>query len=164
MKRYNINELSVVRVEDTFKDRYFICEYNKIEDIYVEIFTSEKIKVTNKNDVEALSERYSLLEVCNYSKNEPLMLDKKALLLKYIDINQKRIIPDRDKYLDYLIEHQKKTLEQLKKLSKENPELAKEISLKSLQRSGILDANGELAYPYNQGVEEEKDLIKKPIN
>lgn len=39
--------------------------------------------------------------------------------------------------------------EDLKELSKTNPELAKKIARESLQRSGILDEDGRLAPPYN---------------
>ena len=88
MKKYNIFELSVVkynRGNDTYN--YFICKHNPIFDVYVEIFTKEKMKIEDKSLVEPLSNYYSVLAVFNYKKRLPLMLNEKDLFEKYNDIN-----------------------------------------------------------------------------
>lgn len=47
------------------------------------------------------------------------------------------------------IKEMDKYIEDLKQLYKTNPELAKKRAREDLQRTGILDKNGELASPYN---------------
>jgi hypothetical protein len=56
---------------------------------------------------------------------------------------------------DYQIEK----LRALKKLAEEDPENAKKYALRNLQRAGILDENGELAYPYNESIKDENTTI-----
>lgn len=88
MKKFNIFKLSVVkcnRGNDTYQ--YFICKNNFDSDIYTEVFTNEKIKVSDTSLVEPLCNYYSLLTRCNYQTRKPLMLSKKDLLEKYNDIN-----------------------------------------------------------------------------
>ena len=60
------------------------------------------------------------------------------------------------------IELQKKYIRFLKKLAKENPEAAKEYAIQSLQKSGILDENGELAAPYNGEKVNDTDFTRGP--
>lgn len=87
MKKYSVYSLKVVKVGNGDNTRYLICKHNELTDTYVEIFTNEKLKISDKNCVEPLSNYYSLLAQCNYTTGKPLMLDKKSLLQKYIDIN-----------------------------------------------------------------------------
>ena len=47
------------------------------------------------------------------------------------------------------IKEMDKYIEDLKELSKPNPELAKKIAREELQKSGILGEDGKLAPPYN---------------
>lgn len=47
------------------------------------------------------------------------------------------------------IKEMDKYIEDLKQLYKTNPELAKKRAREDLQRTGILDKNGELTLPYN---------------
>lgn len=87
MKRYSVYALKVVKVGTGDNTRYLICKYNELTDTYIEVLTNEKLKVSDKTCVEPLSNYYSILSQCNYTTGQPLMLDKKALLQKYIDIN-----------------------------------------------------------------------------
>lgn len=87
MKKYSVYALQVVKVGTGDNVRYLICKHNEFTDTYIEILTNEKFKISDKNCVEPLSNYYSLLSQCNYTTGQPLMLDKKALLQKYIDIN-----------------------------------------------------------------------------
>lgn len=88
MKKYNIFELRVVkqnRGNDTYQ--YFICKYVVLSDMYIEVFTGEKMKIEDKSLVEPLTNYYSILSVRNYKTGKPLMLTKKDLLSIYNDIN-----------------------------------------------------------------------------
>ena len=89
MKKYNIYSLYVVEVQNGNDTQYLICKHNELSNTYVEIFTNEKVKVTNNSSVEQLSNYYSVLAQCNYTTLKPLMLDKKEILRKYITINSK---------------------------------------------------------------------------
>ena len=89
MKKYNIYSLYVVEVQNGNDTQYLICKHNELSNTYVEIFTNEKVKVTNNSSVEQLSNYYSVLAQCNYTTGKPLMLDKKEILRKYITINSK---------------------------------------------------------------------------
>ena len=87
MKLYSVFSLFVVKV----KNNYFICREAFKDNVYIEFFTKEKITVKDENDVECLSKYYSLLEVMDYETSEVLMLNKKQILLKYLEINDKTI-------------------------------------------------------------------------
>lgn len=87
MKKYSIYSLYVVEVQNGNDTHYLICKHNELNNIYVEIFTNEKVKVANNSSVEPLSNYYSVLAQCNYTTGKPLMLDKKEILRKYITIN-----------------------------------------------------------------------------
>lgn len=88
MKKYSVFSLYVVQVGTGKRAHYFICEQpNLFSNVYREIFTKQKIKVENDFFVKRLSDFYSILERCDFSTGEVLMLTKKQLLLKYIEIN-----------------------------------------------------------------------------
>lgn len=87
MKKYNVFSLYVVEVQHGCDTHYLICKHNELSNTYTEIFTNEKIKVTDSSMIESLSSYYSPLGVCNYTTGKPLMLDKKELLRKYTTIN-----------------------------------------------------------------------------
>ena len=163
MKKYHIEELSVVKLEEMNKVYFFICKCNTNKKTYIEIFTHEELKNDCIKEVTPLKEYYSSLEIARLHLNSSLMLNKKDLLLKYTKINKSLVIDSPNEWSDWQ-EYQKKELDYWQQLSKNNPEMAKQVALESLQRSGILDKNGELAVPYNEGIVEQKELIKKPIN
>ena len=87
MKKYSVYSLYVVEVQNGNDTQYLICKHNELSDVYVEVFTNEKIKIDNNSIVEPLSNYYSILAQCDYTTGKPLMLDKKELLRKYITIN-----------------------------------------------------------------------------
>ena len=87
MKKYSVHSLYVVEVQNDNDTYYLICKHNELNDTYIEIFTNEKIKITNNSSVESLSNYYPLLAQYNYTTGKPLMLDKKELLRSYIMIN-----------------------------------------------------------------------------
>lgn len=60
------------------------------------------------------------------------------------------------------IKQMDKCIEDLKELRKTNPKLAKKIARESLQKSGILDEDGELAYPYNGKKVHKDDFTRGP--
>lgn len=100
MKTYNVYTLKVVKVGTGDNVRYLICKYNELTNTYIEVLTNEKLKVSDKNCVEPLSTYYSILSQCNYKTGEPLMLDKKSLLQKYIDINSKMTLGHNEEKLE----------------------------------------------------------------
>lgn len=67
-------------------------------------------------------------------------------------------------YPDYEdeIKQMDKYIEELKQLSKTNPELARKIARESLQKSGILDKDGKLASLYNGQKVHEDDFTRGP--
>lgn len=87
MKLYSVFSLYVIKI----KDNYFICRETLKDNVYVEFFTKEKITVKKETEVERLSEFYSLLEVMNYETSEPLRLNKKQILHKYLEINKQSL-------------------------------------------------------------------------
>ena len=88
MKKYNIFNLYIVSVKNT--DYKLLCKHHKYDDYYIEIFTNKKIKKINILNIEPLANQYSVLEVCNYTTKEPLMLSEETLLINYIRINTKQ--------------------------------------------------------------------------
>ena len=60
------------------------------------------------------------------------------------------------------IKEMDKYIEDLKQLYKTNPELAKKRAREDLQRTGILDKNGELALPYNGKKVNENNFTRGP--
>lgn len=146
MNKYNVFNLYVIE-RDNHK---FICEKitpNK----YIEVLTKEKIVLEEKDKTKSLTKYYSILSVATYKNGQilnPLMLTKKDILLKYIEINEKAVSKNFD--MDDFLKRQQEELEGLKILSKECPELAKEYSLEKLQGAGILDEQGNLTGPYKE--------------
>ena len=156
MEKYNVVSLYVVEKEE----HKFICE-KIFENEYREVLTKEKLILEDNDKIESLTRYYSILGVATYKDGKilnPLMLTKKDILLKYIEINQN----EKDKRIDMddFLKRQQEELEGLKILAKVCPELAKEYSLEKLQGAGILDENGELIGPYKEIVKQ-KTLDKK---
>jgi len=146
MKKYSVFSLYVVKKEN----QEFICK--KIyDDEYREVLTNEKLVLEENDSVKCLTRYYSILEVATYNDGKitnPLMLSKKDILLKYIEINQN--VKGKRIDMDDILKRQQEELEGLKVLAKECPKLAKEYSLEKLQGTGILDKNGELIGPYKE--------------
>jgi len=161
MKRYSVFRLFVIKKGDY----YFICE-NIGEYLYREIFTNEKFKVLNNENIEALRNYYSFLAIMNYATREPLMLTKKELLIKYAEINSPYIEKIRQHNMCYekLIEEQDKYIEALKELSEKNPEKAKKLAIESLKRTGILDESGDITTSYNTLICEDITICKENKN
>ena len=169
MKKYNVFNLYVIE-----KDNYkFICE-KVIDNEYKEILTNEKIIIEQNNKIEELANYYSILSLGFYKDGKilnPLMLTKKDILTKYIKLNQKVVsrLSVNDNVDDFL-KRQEEELRGLKILAKECPNLAKKKAIEKLQRSGILDGEGNLIGPYKENFItednpkndlKEKELIKK---
>lgn len=81
MRKYNISSLYVVEVQHSNDNHYLICKKNKLSATYVEIFTNEKVEITDNVSIEPLANYY------NNPLLKPLRLDKKELLRKYTIIN-----------------------------------------------------------------------------
>lgn len=169
MKKYNVFELWVVKVDDY----YFICEKSFDDKTYSEIFTKEKIKMLDSQKIEPLKNYYSLLAIMNYTTRESLMLIKKELLIKYAEMNSSHIERKKQHNSNYetFIKEQEECKKALKELTKELNnvsnslkqsreaiENANEEAIANLQRTGIIDEKGELAAPYDtlSGDESEK--------
>lgn len=88
MKKYSVFSLYVIKIEKDHEVQYFICKRNDRTNTYIEVFTNEKITIEDKNCVEPLSNYYSILALRKYPAGKPLMLDKKDLLRKYLEINR----------------------------------------------------------------------------
>ena len=155
MKKYNVFELWVVKANDY----YFICEKLFDDKTYREIFTKEKIKVLDSQNIEPLKNYYSLLAIMNYTTGEPLMLTKKELLVKYAEINSSHIERKKQHNSNYetFIKEQEEYIKALKELAEKNPEKAKEEAIKSLRRTGILDENNDLVAPYSTQLGDESE-------
>lgn len=95
MRKYSIYNIYVVEIQNDNDIHYLICKHNKLSDIYVEIFTNDKIKVTNNLMVKPLSSFYSILAQYNYTAEKTLMLNKKELLKIYITINDEASLKKR---------------------------------------------------------------------
>lgn len=153
MKKYNVFMLYVIKKEN----HKFICE-RIIDNEFREVLTKEKLLLEENDKIESLTEYYSILAIAKYKNGKilnPLMLTKKDILLKYIEINQN--VMDKRIDVDDILKKQQEELEGLKVLAKECPELAKEYSLKKLQGAGILDEKENLIGPYKKIlVKEEK--------
>lgn len=81
MKEYSVYDLYVVEIQRGNDTQYLFCKHNELSDTYVDIFTNEKLKITNKSNIQCLSNYYSIFF------GSPLILDKAELLRKYITIN-----------------------------------------------------------------------------
>ncbi len=85
MKRYNVTNLFVVEVHTIEGPEYFICKYNVLNDTYNEFFTNERIYVKKNQNVMPLSTYYPEGSVIKGQ----LMVDKREILGKYLEINDK---------------------------------------------------------------------------
>ena len=105
----------------------------------------------DSQNIEPLKNYYSLLAIMNYTTGQPLMLTKKELLIKYAEINSSHIERKKQHNSNYVtfIKEQEKYINALKELEEKNPEKAKQIVIENLQRTGVLDENGDLSAPYN---------------
>lgn len=93
-KKYSVLRLYIVNIIEDNKTYRFICEYDKGSDIYKEIFTDEQIKKEDITSIEKLSSYYSNSEICKWALKEiddPLMLSKKEILKKYIELNNMNV-------------------------------------------------------------------------
>ena len=154
MKKYNVFYLWVVE-KDGHK---FICE-RIYDNRYKEVLTKEDVTAEENDKVKSLTRCYSILEIATYKNGQilnPLMLTKKDILLKYIEINQNVI--DKRTDINEFLKKQQEELEGLQILAKECPELARKYSLEKLQEAGILDENGDLKEPYNELVTKKSDI------
>ena len=152
MKNYYAHSLYVV----TLNGHKFICEERFGE--FIEVLTKEKIEVSNEKNIEKLGDYYPILALADFTKKDKygnplitnhLMLTKKDILLKYVDINKKTYnIKDFD--VDDFLSRQKEKIKVFEILQENNPELAKEIATRELQESNILDDSGELKPPYDK--------------
>lgn len=145
MKKYNIFELYVIKVEDYC----FIC--TKTNKGYSEIFTNEEFKNIEDYYIEPLKNYYSLLAIMNYTTGEPLTLTKKELLKEYARINSANI--ERKKQYNAInkefIKYQDEYIKALRELQEKNPEKAKELAIESLKRTGILDEKEQIVSFYD---------------
>lgn len=160
MKKYDLFNLYVVE----FDGIKYICERNIDDNQYNDIFIIKKFNKEDIENIQPLSDYYEILVMKSYLTDEKVYLFKDELLLKFLKINSYNLYKEnRNNCVDNIIKKQKEYLELFKELSIKNPEKAKEIARKSLQRSGILDENGELKVPYDEVFVEEntKKLIKE---
>lgn len=150
--KYNILELYVVPKDGN----NFICTYNRITEVFTEVLTNTKIRKNEVFMISRLRDYCSLLELGVYEKGKlvkPMMLDKKAILDKYISLNQKK----NDFNVSEFLKHQEKEIEDLKNLKESNPELAKIVAIEKLEKTGVLDDKGELNPPYDKVFVKKKD-------
>jgi len=160
MKKYSVLNLYVVK-----KGNYkFICE-RILPNEYREVLTKEKLVLESNDSVEYLANYYSVLAIATYKDgrvSNPLMLTKKDILRKYIEINRQVVsrLSQNDRVSDF-IKKQEEEIEGLKVLGRECPELAKQRAIESLKRTGILDEKGDVADPYKEIFKEEsyEDVI-----
>jgi hypothetical protein len=61
MKKYDIDNLRVIKIETKNDVRYTICYYSKIFRTYIDVFTGQKIILTSP--VEALTKYYNCAEL-----------------------------------------------------------------------------------------------------
>ena len=78
MRKYNVYNLKVVKVETSTNIKYLICRYNNLTKEYIEVLTGEKIEVKNSENVEPLLNYYSVLGLhCYGVPGSELELTKK---------------------------------------------------------------------------------------
>lgn len=119
MKEYNVYSLCVIKVNDM----YFICRNNCLNDYYTEILTGKKIKHQDKMEIEPLSKYYSVLTLKKDNTNQILMLSKEQILYKYLEINNKLDLEQKEIY-DSLFDYEFPELkinQELKNDVKNNP-------------------------------------------
>ena len=158
MKKYSVFRLWVVE-KDGHK---FICLNDGYNDAYEEVLTKEKIKPDRDTFVESLTKYYSKLAIISLRDRKPLEVSKKDILLKYVRINQKG--RNSEFIIDDFLKKQEEELKALQIFQKEYPELAKKEALETLQRSGILDGDGNLIGPYKEIFAPKKTFENKVSN
>lgn len=85
MKKYNLDNLRVVKIETKNEERYTICYFNKFFKTYTDVFTGQKIIPTSP--VEALTKYYNCAELYYRRGEGKIYLTKRELLDKYTEIN-----------------------------------------------------------------------------
>lgn len=85
MKKYNLDNLRVVKIETKNKERYTICYFNKFFKTYTDVFTDQKIIPTSP--VKALTKYYNCAELYYRRGEGKIYLTKRELLDKYTEIN-----------------------------------------------------------------------------
>lgn len=144
MKKYNVFNLYVVK-KDNHK---FICE-RIIDNEFREVLTKEKLVLEQNDKVESLTKYYSILAIATYKDGKilnPLMLTKKDILLKYLEINEK----NKEVSIYDFFKKQKEDKKGWEILRKECPEFAKQLANETLQNVGIIDENENLIGPYKK--------------
>lgn len=92
MKKINLYDLYVIKVEKNGLTHRFICKKALFDESYVEVLTGEHITPNDSSEIVSLSKYYSPIATRDYTTGKPLMLDRSAILRKYIDINSETII------------------------------------------------------------------------
>lgn len=163
MKLYNVFNLYVIKKENI----YFICKKDYHKDTYIEFFTKDKIKVKDKNDVKLLSDYYTLFVIMNYKTKQPLMLTRKQILLKYIEINEK-VIDKKENYnkrIDGILNNIDSSLNDFKLLVEKDPNSAKIMSMEEIK--SVLDDSDYckevIIRMWETYVDSKKDSIDIPI-
>jgi len=95
MKKYNIDDLYVVKIEKSGNIYYLICKYNDLSSIYTEIFTKEKIKKSDDVNVDLLSNYYFNLEFDD-KNGKSFKVSENDLLKKYIEINKEAVLLEKE--------------------------------------------------------------------
>lgn len=116
MKKYDVQKLRVIKIENNYNAHYLICMCNRKRNEYTEIFTNEKVIISDENNIKPLSDYY--LYQTNDENNKQLFLYKNELLKIYIDINNEYILEQceeiedtkENKFLDINTELEKATL------------------------------------------------------
>lgn len=96
MKKYNVYDLSVIKVEKNGVTYRFICKKSIFNDsCYAEVLTGDNVIAKSNDDITPLYSYYSPIATHDMTTGKPLMLDKMDILKKYIDIN-KDVILERE--------------------------------------------------------------------
>lgn len=87
MVSYNVNNLKVLKVKTRTNIHYLICKFNKMTHTYTEVLTNKKVEKSDVIEEKPLADYCSDIMDQSFTPRNPLMLDKKALLSKYEEIN-----------------------------------------------------------------------------
>lgn len=136
----------------------YICE-KTYDDNYREIFTSQVFNNVNKENVQDLEDYYEILAMKSYISGEYVFLKKDELLIKFAELNSYNIYKNnKNNYIDNIHNERKEYLELFNELSKKKPEKAKEIAMRTLERSGMLNTLGEIDEQYKDVLVKKKTL------
>lgn len=86
--KWNVFNLKVMKRFENDQEHYLICRETAFENTYKEILTGERILEENPTRITELCKYYSVFEVMNLKTGKALMLNKKDILRKGIQINQ----------------------------------------------------------------------------